>query len=426
MSIFNQLKQQLSKQLIESGTHFGLMEYQAEVALSEENIALLSWLKAQNHYPHFFWQARETDQTIASIGAVRSFFSVDEAQQFVKQTQFGLVGGVRFEGGCQFILPRLLLVKNQQNLTAYFYLNEAELAQQAVIFERFFANFCQTLLLELTENNLLAQTSVYDFDGWQQNIERAISHIQQKDFNKVVLANAKTLQFENELSAYDLLAASQTTNLGCYHFIWAENVESAFVGSSPERLYHRKGNQFHTEALAGTAPVTESMVQTELNAQWLLTDPKNIYENQLVVDDIQAQLTDCVTELQISQAEIKRLHNVQHLRRKISAVLKPEMSDADCLARMHPTAAVAGLPRQAAKQFIAEYEQFTRCWYAGTLGYLQPDEAEFCVALRSAQIERNRITLYAGAGIVEESEPQSEWQEIERKSLALAKLLKVD
>ncbi len=111
MSIFNQLKQQLSKQLIESGTHFGLMEYQAEVALSEENIALLSWLKAQNHYPHFFWQARETDQTIASIGAVRSFFSVDEAQQFVKQTQFGLVGGVRFEGGCQFILPRLLLVK---------------------------------------------------------------------------------------------------------------------------------------------------------------------------------------------------------------------------------------------------------------------------------------------------------------------------
>ncbi|MBD4936571.1 isochorismate synthase, partial [Xanthomonas citri pv. citri] len=90
------------------------------------------------------------------------------------------------------ILPRLLLVKNQQNLTAYFYLNEAELAQQAVIFERFFANFCQTLPLELTENNLLAQTSVYDFDGWQQNIERAISHIQQKDFNKVVLANAKT------------------------------------------------------------------------------------------------------------------------------------------------------------------------------------------------------------------------------------------
>lgn len=198
------------------------------------------------------------------------------------------------------------------------------------------------------------------------------------------------------------------------------------LSAQAERLYHRKGNQFHTEALAGTAPVTESMVQTELNAQWLLTDPKNIYENQLVVDDIQAQLTDCVTELQISQAEIKRLHNVQHLRRKISAVLKPEMSDADCLARMHPTAAVAGLPRQAAKQFIAEYEQFTRCWYAGTLGYLQPDEAEFCVALRSAQIERNRITLYAGAGIVEESEPQSEWQEIERKSLALAKLLKVD
>ncbi|WGE32830.1 isochorismate synthase [Actinobacillus genomosp. 2] len=426
MSIFNQLKQQLSKKLTENKTHFGLIEYQAKVVLSEDNVALLSWLKAQNHYPHFFWQARDTDQTIASIGMVRSFSNINDAQQFVEQTQFRLVGGIQFEGKCQFILPRLQLVKNQQNLTAYFYLNETELTQQAVIFEQFFANFRQTLPLELTENHLLSLTSVYDFGSWQQNIERAISHIQQNKFNKVVLANAKTLQFEQTLSAYDLLSASQTTNLGCYHFIWAENADSAFVGSSPERLYQRQQQTFKTEALAGTAPVTESIVQTELNAEWLLTDPKNIYENQLVVDDIYNQLTDCVSQLQISNAEIKRLHNVQHLRRKISAVLKPNITDADCLARIHPTAAVAGLPRQSAKQFIAEYEQFSRCWYAGTLGYLQPDEAEFCVALRSAQIEQNCITLYAGAGIVEESEPQSEWQEIERKSLALAKLLKVD
>lgn len=426
MSIFNQLKQQLSEQPTENKTYFGLIEYQASVPFPEENVALLNWLKAQENYPHFFWQARDTDQTIASIGTAKSFSSLEEAQQFVTQTQLGLVGGLQFEGNCQFILPRLQLVKNQKNLTAYFYLNEAELAQQAVIFEQFFANFTQTLPLELTENNLLSLTSVYDFDSWQQNIERAISHIQQHKFNKVVLANAKTLQFEHELSAYDLLAASQTTNLGCYHFIWAENAKSAFVGSSPERLYHRKGHQFNTEALAGTAPVTESAIQTELNAEWLLTDPKNIYENQLVVDDIQMNLEDCTTEIVVSQAEIKRLHNVQHLRRKIAAQLKPNMSDADCLARIHPTAAVAGLPRQAAKQFIAEYEQFSRCWYAGTFGYLQPDEAEFCVALRSAHIEQNCITLYAGAGIVEESEPQSEWQEIERKSLALAKLLKVD
>ena len=425
MSILNQLKQQLSKQSTDVKTHFGLIEYQAEIPLSEENIALLSWLKAQNHYPHFFWQARDTDQTIASIGAIRTFSAIDEAQRFVKQTQFRLVGGVQFEGKCQFILPRLQLVKNQQNLTAYFYIDEKELSQQAVIFEQIFVNFTQTAPLELVENKLVSLNSVYDFAGWQQNIERAISHIQQRKFNKVVLANAKTLQFEQALSAYDLLAVSQTTNLGCYHFIWSENADSAFVGSSPERLYQRQQQTFKTEALAGTAAVTESIVQTELNAEWLLTDPKNIYENQLVVDDIQTQLTDCVTELQISNAEIKRLHNVQHLRRKISAVLKPNISDADCLARIHPTAAVAGLPRQAAKQFIAAYEQFSRCWYAGTLGYLQPDEAEFCVALRSAQIEQNCITLYAGAGIVEESEPQSEWQEIERKSLALAKLLKV-
>ncbi|WP_150538373.1 isochorismate synthase [Actinobacillus vicugnae] len=423
MSIFNQLKQQLTKRTSEHQTTLGWIEYRVSVAITEESVALLSWLKAQDHYPHFFWQARDTDQTIVSIGTAKSFNNLETAQQFVQQTQFKLVGGVQFEGDCLFILPRLQLVKDQQNLTAYFYLNQHELAQQAVIFEQYFANFNQCLPLELTENPLISRQSVYDFESWQQNIERAIQHIQQQRFNKVVLANAKTLEFEQTLSAYDLLSASQTTNLGCYHFLWAEDAESAFVGSSPERLYLRKANQFNTEALAGTAPVTESEIQTELNAEWLLTDPKNIYENQLVVDDIQTQLADCVTNLEISKAGIKRLHNVQHLRRQISATLKANIRDADCLTRIHPTAAVAGLPRQAAKQFIAEYEQFSRRWYAGTLGYLQPDQAEFCVALRSAQIEQNRLTLYAGAGIVEESEAQSEWQEIERKSLALAKLL---
>lgn len=425
MSIFNQLKQRLKKQSTKNNTHTGLIKFQATVALSDKNVALLNWLKAQEYYPHFFWQARDTDQTIASIGIAKSFSSLEKAQQFVKQTQLGLVGGIQFEGDCLFILPRLQLVKNQQQLTAYFYLNEHELPQQAVIFEQYFANFTQTAPLELAENNLLSLHSVYNIDRWQNNIEQAISHIKQQRFNKVVLANAKTLVFEHKLSAYDLLAASQTTNLGCYHFIWAENADSAFIGSSPERLYHRKNHQFNTEALAGTSPVTESAIQTELNAEWLLTDPKNIYENQLVVDDIQTHLEHCITEIIVNQAEIKRLNNVQHLRRKISAVLKPNISDADCLARIHPTAAVAGLPRQAAKKFIAEYEPFTRYWYAGTLGYLQADEAEFCVTLRSAQIKQNQITLYAGAGIVEESEPQSEWQEIERKSLALAQLLKI-
>lgn len=431
MSIFTQLKQQLSSQLPStlSGveTQNGLVILQAEVALAAENEPLLGWLKAQKAnnqtYPQFFWQARDRDLTIASLGSVANFNHLTEAQQFVEQQQQPLLGGLQFGGECYFLLPRLKLVQQAQQLYAYFILRSEELAQQAVIFEQFFANFTEIAPLATLNNPVISSESACDFNNWRSNIEAAIQAIQQQHFNKVVLANAKTLHFHQAIDACDLLAASQQTNLGCYHFIWAENAEKAFVGSSPERLYFRQDRLFHTEALAGTAAVTEDPIQTEQNAEWLHTDPKNVYENQLVVDDIAQNLADGITQLEVSAAEIKRLHNVQHLRRQIRATLNAEMNDSDCLARIHPTAAVAGLPRPAAKQFIAQHEPFKRNWYAGTLGFFSPEQAEFSVTLRSAQIEGNNMTLYAGAGIVEESEPMSEWQEIERKSLALAKLL---
>lgn len=425
MSIFSQLKQKLIKQLAEQRSFSGLMEYQASVRLSAEEVALLGWLKAQNDYPHFFWQSRDSDFAVASVGAVHDFSSLEEAEQFSRKHQTVLLGGLRFEGECRFILPRLKLVKNAENLTACFYLKTEERSQQVVVFEQFFANFEKTASLTLAGNMLTAGESVYNFEDWQANIEKAVGRIRADEFNKVVLANAQTLSFERPISAYDLLAESRRTNLGCYHFLWAENALTAFIGSSPERLYQRTGRALRTEALAGTAAVTHSEVQTKLNAEWLLTDPKNIYENQLVVDDIYVHLHDCVTEIEVDDAQIKRLHNVQHLRRNIRAILKAEVSDCDCLSRIHPTAAVAGLPRQPAKRFIAENECFPRGWYAGALGFFSPQQAEFCVTLRSGLIRQNRITLYAGAGIVEESEPMSEWQEIERKSLALAKLLKI-
>ena len=427
MFIFNQLKQELTKSYSKVERGQGIVSIQASIPLFEQDVTLLGWLKAQTkYYPHFFLQYRDSVQTTATIGTLRQFHTLEAAQSFIQQHHFPLIGGLQFEGNTQFILPQFSLVKNQQNLTACFYFDSDDFEQQAVIFEQFLANFTQIAELGLTDNQLVSMSATSHFEQWKANIEKAIIAIQQGDFQKVVLANAMRLQFEQPICAYSLLAQSQHTNLGCYHFLWAESADVAFLGSTPERLYQRQGLFFSTEALAGTAAVTASEVQTELNAQWLLSDPKNIYENQLVVDDIENQLKDCVTEFAVSEAKIKRLHNVQHLRRQIQATLKPDTSDLDCLSKIHPTAAVAGLPRQKAKGFITENEPFTRHWYAGTLGVMGNEEAEFCVTLRSALIAQQSITLYAGAGIVAGSDPQSEWQEIRRKAQGMAKLLNVD
>lgn len=420
MSVFTQLEQQLSEQLSQLQSTQGWIQLTAEVNLSVEESLLLGWLKSQNqHFPHFFFEKRDEKQTIAAIGAVKTFSSLEEAQVFVQSTSLSLIGGIQFEGICQFVLPRLMLVKNSQNLTAYLTLN---LSEQAVDFTEFFTELNSTSLVQ--NYQISAPQSACTFEQWKANIEQAIIQIKSGDLRKVVLANATQLTFENLISAYDLVEQSRTINLGCYHFLWAENAQNAFVGSTPERLYYRKGNQLFTEALAGTVAVSDNPIETEQNAQWLLKDAKNIYENLLVVEDIEEHLNAYVEAFEVHLPEIKRLHNVQHLRRRIEAILKADVLDQDCLRQIHPTAAVAGLPRAKAKQFIAQNEPFKRGWYAGTLGIFNPQEAEFCVTLRSAKIEHNQLTLYAGAGIVKESEPVSEWQEIERKSQALAKLLK--
>ncbi|WP_455482937.1 isochorismate synthase [Haemophilus parahaemolyticus] len=420
MSVFTQLEQQLSEQLSQLQSTQGWIQLTAEVNLSVEESLLLGWLKSQNrHFPHFFFEKRDENQTIATVGAVKIFSSLEEAQIFVQSTSLSLIGGIQFEGICQFVLPRLMLVKNSQNLTAYLTLN---LSEQAVDFTEFFTELNSTSPVQ--NYQILAPQSACTFEQWKANIEQAIIQIKSGDLRKVVLANATQLTFENLISAYDLVEQSRTINLGCYHFLWAENAQNAFVGSTPERLYYRKGNQLFTEALAGTVAVSDNPIETEQNAQWLLKDAKNIYENQLVVEDIEEHLNAYVEAFEVHLPEIKRLHNVQHLRRRIEAILKADVLDQDCLRQIHPTAAVAGLPRAKAKQFIAQNEPFKRGWYAGTLGIFNPQEAEFCVTLRSAKIEHNQLTLYAGAGIVKESEPVSEWQEIERKSQALAKLLK--
>ncbi|QTM01497.1 isochorismate synthase MenF [Mannheimia sp. ZY171111] len=427
MLIFNQLKQELIKSYSKLGEKKGLIKIQASVPLFEENFSLLGWLKAKNqHYPHFFLEYRDTDQTILAIGKIRQFHTLENAQYFIQQHHLPLIGGLQFEGQTLFILPQFTLVKNSQNLTACFYFDSDNATEQASIFEQFLANFENVVKLSLPDNQLQSVAATSSFEQWESNINKAISAIEQGKFQKVVLANAIRLHFESPICGYDLMAQSQQINKGCYHFLWAESDEVAFIGSTPERLYQRKGSLFFTEALAGTVAVTPSETQTELNAQWLLSDPKNIHENQLVVDDIESNLADCVTEFEVSEATIKQLHNVQHLRRQMQATLKQGISDSDCLSRIHPTAAVAGLPRPNAKQFITENETFARHWYAGTLGVMSKNEAEFCVTLRSALISQNSVTLYAGAGIVEASDPHSEWQEIRRKSQGLAKLLKVD
>ena len=124
------------------------------------------------------------------------------------------------------------------------------------------------------------------------------------------------------------------------------------------------------------------------------------------------------------QKSVLKLEQVQHLYNKIEAVLKEDVTDTDLLTALHPTPAVGGLPREAALEKLAALEPFDRGWYAAPVGFLGRDRAEFAVAIRSALVRENRVNLYAGAGIVEGSVAENEWQELENKISGFINLFK--
>ena len=196
-----------------------------------------------------------------------------------------------------------------------------------------------------------------------------------------------------------MMAASRRLNLNCYHFYMAFDGENAFLGSSPERLWRRRDKALRTEALAGTVANHPDDKQAQRLGEWLMADDKTSARTcwwwKISANDCRPiPLT-----LDVLPPQVLRLRKVQHLRRCIWTALN-KADDVICLHQLQPTAAVAGLPRDLARQFIARHEPFTREWYAGSAGYLSLQQSEFCVSPALSKISGNIVRLYAGAGIV--------------------------
>ncbi|MGB9097845.1 isochorismate synthase [Erwinia sp.] len=383
----------------------------------------LGWLASQPVWPQFYWQHRSGGQTLMALGEVCRAESLQQADHLLRSLpdEGCLVGANEFAlQHCCLFLPRVLF--REDTLSVFLQGNLREEAQNAL-------ELIDRLLPEKPLGNLpqrlTARQHSPDFSGWQQQVEAALAAIREGDLDKVVLARATDLHFSQEISPAALLNASRKVNRECYHFMLALTPQQAFIGSSPEQLFHRKGLALSSEALAGTCASDSDPHLAQQLADALLKDEKNRRENGLVVEDICQRLQPLIGGLDVSPVRIVRLRKVQHLKRDIQGHLH-QQDDVKVLQRLQPTAAVAGLPRQPAQQFIQQHESFARGWYAGSVGWLSADESEFTVALRSALVEGNSVRLYAGAGIVAGSEARLEWQEINQKASGLASLLAVE
>lgn len=251
---------------------------------------------------------------------------------------------------------------------------------------------------------------------WQRNIDLALAKFSELNLDKIVLARQTILTFGTNIQPQLLLLLLKPNNLHSYHFCFQVNPTAAFIGTSPERLYYRQDRLLKTEAIAGTRQRGESVILDRELSERLRNSPKDIHEHQLVVNHLRGILAELCHAVKVErELAILKLNKVQHLYTQCHGTLKADLTDADILPKLHPTPAVGGFPRTPALQLIQELEPFERGWYAAPVGWVGYDNAEFAVAIRSGLIDRDRLLLFAGAGIVRGSRSDEEWAEIENK-----------
>ena len=189
--------------------------------------------------------------------------------------------------------------------------------------------------------------------------------------------------------------------------------ERYFVGATPEQLIRAQNGQIQTMALAGSAPRGTTEEEDRQIGTELLQSKKNKVEHAIVVAMMREALANLCTRLWVADTpQLLRLKNIQHLETPIVGELIPGRCILEAIEGLHPTPAVGGFPRQAALEAIRAGERLDRGWYAGPIGWVGANgNGEFAVALRSALIDGAEATLFAGCGIVADSDPQSEYDE---------------
>ncbi len=271
--------------------------------------------------------------------------------------------------------------------------------------------------LQTRERAALASAS----SAYRTAVTRALELIADGDFQKIVLARARDIRAAEALHPLRVLNGLRQRFGDCYSFSLANGRGQSFIGASPERLLRVRDGRLLTEALAGSARRGATASEDAALGGELLRNEKDLREHRHVLDSIVRRLAPLGLQLSFSEKPgLRRLANVQHLHTPVEAALPPTVRLLDALARLHPTPAVGGTPREAAIARIRELEDFPRGLYAGAIGWIDSrGGGEFFVGLRTALLEGDRARLYAGAGIVAGSSPEKELAETELKFQAM-------
>ena len=261
-------------------------------------------------------------------------------------------------------------------------------------------------------------------EHYEAAVARAVEHIRAGELEKIVLAREVVVHAPTPHDAAAVFDALRAGYRSCYVFC-AGVADAALVAASPELLVRRDGLRAQTVALAGSSRRSaDPAVDAHLGEQ-LLHSAKDREEHGIVVRQIARSLRACAVWVAAPQEpSLVKVANIQHLATPIRAQLIEPIGAIELAGLLHPTPAVGGDPHEAAMPHIPALEGLDRGWYAGPVGWTDSNEdGEFCVALRCALLRGREARLYAGVGVVRDSDPAAELAETEVKLAALLPLL---
>jgi menaquinone-specific isochorismate synthase len=255
------------------------------------------------------------------------------------------------------------------------------------------------------------------YNEWKNQVNRSREMILADVFKKIVIARQVDITTDKPVSVSRAMFHLRRQFPECFNFMIKIDGGPCFIGATPERLVSLKRNMMQTEGLAGSISRGESASEDMALGHSLMESKKDRSEHEFVVKDIRSNLQK--HKLRVDhphQPAIKKLSNVQHLYTPITAEVTEDITLHELAGMLHPTPAVGGYPKETAVPYISEIEDIDRGWYAGPVGWCNASgSGEFAVAIRSAWIDGKNVRLFAGCGIVENSDPDNEWAETEMK-----------
>lgn len=437
----NVISQQLRK-IAERNFHGDLphiLQFKAKIPYLDP----LKWLSLQEDDTRFYFRGRDTnaqDIETAGFGVADNIYSLethDYTSTFDHMRKYltpdypdiKYYGGFSFApdhidsdwkpfGTCRFFIPRfqLIITKNDTYLVCHVIPNkESPEHIEEIITQLKQMNFIGPKDFT-SPGNPISRIDYPNHEQWLKTLTHVITEINNSQYMKAVLARKVELLFERKLDPVSFLALLKQTSSRRYDFLFQFDGKTTFLGSSPEQLYKRNGRYIESEAIAGTRPRGKNKQEDAHLVEELMNSNKDQREHDFVIDAIEQALRPLCLSLEVdTNKSLLTLNEGIHLITLVKGKLKPGITDEMLIGTLHPTPAVGGCPLEKALAVIRECEPFKRGWYAGVIGAVGYESADFAVGLRSALVKDNQLALFSGVGIVQGSIPEDEWKEMDDK-----------